>query len=128
LDRCPWPGNVRQLENEMRRVVVMAEDRITVAHLSDELRRLAVDSRPRPEGLELRAHLDALERELVVRALERTSGNQTRAAGLLGVSRFGLQKMVRRLKIRDLDSTPPSSASPIEVPGPGTPKSGHKFE
>jgi DNA-binding protein Fis len=43
--------------------------------------------------------VDALEGELVRAALERTSGNQTRAAELLGLSRFGLQKMIRRLGI-----------------------------
>jgi len=43
--------------------------------------------------------VDSLEAELVRAALERTSGNQTRAAELLGLSRFGLQKMIRRLKI-----------------------------
>lgn len=106
LCRHPWPGNVRQLENEVRRAIVMCEGVITVAHLSEEVRRAAQDARPAPEGLELRAHVDALERELVIKALEQTSGNQTRAAALLGVSRFGLQKMMRRLEIRIAGSPP----------------------
>ncbi|HEY5955025.1 MAG TPA: sigma 54-interacting transcriptional regulator, partial [Polyangiaceae bacterium] len=100
LCRYPWPGNVRQLENEIRRAIVLSDDRITCEQLSDELRRVAMAARPVPMGIELRPHLDALERELVSKALERTAGNQTRAAELLGVSRFGLQKMVRRLDIR----------------------------
>lgn len=106
LSRFPWPGNVRQLENEMRRALVLCEGVITAAHLSDEVRRVALQARPRPEGLDLRAHLDSLERDLVTRALERTHGNQTRAAELLGVSRFGLQKMVRRLEIRTAEAIP----------------------
>lgn len=105
LSRHPWPGNVRQLENEIRRAIVMCEGVISVAHLSDDVRRAALEARPAPEGLELRAHVDALERELVTKALEQTSGNQTRAALLLGVSRFGLQKMMRRLEIRIAGST-----------------------
>jgi len=108
LGRYPWPGNVRQLENEIRRALVLAEDRIATVHLSDEVRRTALEARPQPEGLDLRAHLDALERELVVKALERTNGNQTRAAELLGISRFGLQKMARRLEIRNPAAAPPS--------------------
>ena len=40
-----------------------------------------------------------LESELVKSALKRTQGNQTRAAELLGLSRFGLQKMIKRLQI-----------------------------
>jgi DNA-binding protein Fis len=40
-----------------------------------------------------------LERELVREALERTAGNQSRAAQLLGVSRYGLQKMIKRLDV-----------------------------
>jgi DNA-binding protein Fis len=46
--------------------------------------------------------LDALESSLVLKALERTQGNQTRAAELLGVSRFGLQKMMKRLEIESV--------------------------
>ena len=50
-------------------------------------------------GLNVRRHVDALETELVLSALEKTGGNQTRAAELLGLSRFGLQKMMKRLEI-----------------------------
>ena len=48
----------------------------------------------------MRTRVDALETELVTEALQKTRGNQTRAAQLLGLSRFGLQKMMKRLKIR----------------------------
>jgi len=112
LCRFDWPGNVRQLENELRRAIVLSDDCITAAHLSDDLRRTVSAAHPQPEGLDMRAHLDALERSLVVQALERTHGNQTRAAELLGVSRFGLQKMIRRLSIQGPASrgSPASSA------------------
>jgi DNA-binding protein Fis len=58
--------------------------------------------------LNLRRRLDVLEAELVRTALRRTQGNQTRAAELLGVSRFGLQKMIKRLEIRLTDDVPPA--------------------
>lgn len=99
LDRYGWPGNVRQLENEIRRAVVLADDVIDLEHLSAELRGGTEDIRTR-SALDLKSRVDALEAELVQEALGRTGGNQTRAAELLGVSRFGLQKMMKRLKIR----------------------------
>jgi len=95
----PWPGNVRQLENEIRRAVILADDRIDVGDLSQEIAR-GGPSAVRTAGLDLRARVDALEAELVREALERTRGNQTRAAEILGLSRFGLQKMMRRLNVR----------------------------
>ena len=45
----------------------------------------------------VRARIDLLETELVTQALDRTGGNQTQAAKLLGVSRYGLHKMIKRL-------------------------------
>jgi transcriptional regulator with GAF, ATPase, and Fis domain len=93
-----WPGNVRQLENEVRRALVLGDGAIDVPELSADVARGGGGS-ARGSGLDLRARVDLLETELVVEALGKTRGNQTRAAQLLGVSRFGLQKMMKRLKI-----------------------------
>jgi transcriptional regulator with GAF, ATPase, and Fis domain len=99
LTSFAWPGNVRQLENEVRRALVLADDTIRLEHLSGDI---AQASRPgRAEGeFDLRGRVDELEADLVRAALRRTDGNQTRAAELLGLSRFGLQKMIKRLEIR----------------------------
>jgi len=78
---------------------VLADDLILPDHLSEEIREGARTEAARSDGLNLRRRVDTLEAELVRAALERTGGNQTRAAELLGLSRFGLQKMIRRLKI-----------------------------
>jgi transcriptional regulator with GAF, ATPase, and Fis domain len=99
LSAFPWPGNVRQLENEVRRAIVLADERVDVGELSDEVSRGGPGA-AREAGLGLKARVDALETQLVVDALSRTKGNQTRAAEMLGISRFGLQKMMRRLGIR----------------------------
>jgi transcriptional regulator with PAS, ATPase and Fis domain len=96
LTRCELPGNVRQLENELRRALVLADDEIRPEHLSPALEQ---DPSGEPVGLNLRARVDALEAELVREALKRTGGNQTRAAELLGLSRYGLSKMMRRLGV-----------------------------
>jgi serine/threonine-protein kinase PknK len=99
LAAYPWPGNVRQLENEVRRALVLTDDVIRLEHLSPDI---ALAQRPAraAEEFDLRGRVDALEADLVRAALRRTDGNQTRAAELLGLSRFGLQKMMKRLEIR----------------------------
>jgi DNA-binding NtrC family response regulator len=99
LTAFPWPGNVRQLENEVRRALVLSDDTIKLEHLT---REIAQASHPKRVGEEfdLRGRVDALEADLVRAALRRVGGNQTRAAELLGLSRFGLQKMMKRLEIR----------------------------
>ena len=98
-----WPGNVRELENIIERIVVLARgEEITLNDLPDFLKR----ERPTVETLhlDLPSHgisLEALEKELIVRALEKFAGNQTRAAQYLDISRktliyrmekFGLRK------------------------------------
>jgi transcriptional regulator with GAF, ATPase, and Fis domain len=99
LEAYDWPGNVRELENEARRALVLAEDLIMPEHLSAKVQGrvpLSIDA----DDLNVRRRIDQLETALVSDALERTAGNQTRAAELLGLSRFGLQKMMKRLQIQ----------------------------
>jgi serine/threonine-protein kinase PknK len=98
LSSFSWPGNVRQLENELRRALVLSDGTIDVADLSDDVRREG-HSTPNAGRFDMRSRVDALETELVVEALTKTRGNQTRAAQLLGLSRFGLQKMMKRLEV-----------------------------
>lgn len=98
LVRAPWPGNVRQLENEMRKLLLFAGDRIDAADVSDATSALATGEGP-VDAFDLPGRIDALETELVQRALEKVGGNQTKAAELLRISRFGLQKMMKRLGI-----------------------------
>jgi two-component system NtrC family response regulator len=84
-----WPGNVRELENIIERIVVLTRgDEITLNDLPDFLRH----ERPAVEELhlDLPPHglsLEAVERELIVRALEKFTWNQTHAAQYLDISR-----------------------------------------
>src|SRR5262252_1991245 len=82
-----WPGNVRQLQNVMERVLALSPGRnqITAADLPDEIRvgRPASgfeDSIVPEEGVELDRAVSAFERALITRALERTAGNKRQAA------------------------------------------------
>jgi len=99
LAAARWPGNVRQLENEIRRALVLCDDTLDLEHLSPELFNLQAKGGKGEAalGLSLREQIDALELRLVTEALRRSSGNQTHAARALGLSRFGLQKMLKRL-------------------------------
>jgi serine/threonine-protein kinase PknK len=98
LESYAWPGNVRELENEARRALVMAAEVIGAEHLSPRVQGQPQTGAP-VNDLNVRARVDQLETQLVRTALDKTHGNQTRAAELLGLSRFGLQKMMKRLHI-----------------------------
>ena len=85
-----WPGNVRELENVLERLLVLSSrDLITEEDLPEELQRTGGSGNGSlwldlpSEGLSL----EALERDLISRALERFGGNQTRAARYLDLSR-----------------------------------------
>jgi transcriptional regulator with GAF, ATPase, and Fis domain len=97
LVRYPWPGNVRELENEVQRWLALCEARVQPEDLSPAIDGSNTDVED-PDDLELRPRVDRLERELIARAMERTGGNQTQAAQLLGLSRYGLQKKLKRLE------------------------------
>ena len=95
-----WPGNVRELENALARGVAMGGDVIDVGDLPETVASAA--GRPEPvkvigEDLRLKPALTATEQSYITAAMGRAKGNQTVAARLLGLSRFGLQKKLRRL-------------------------------
>lgn len=96
-----WPGNVRELENEVQRWLALCDGRIDLDDLSPNI--AGVDQVLDPDDLRIRPRVDRLERELIARAFERTRGNQTRAAEMLGLSRYGLQKKLKRLEDDGLD-------------------------
>ncbi len=94
LQRHGWPGNIRELRNVVERAVLLAEtDRLG----ADQFPMLA--TRPAASGFELPptgVHLDELERDLVVQALARCGGNQTRAAALLGLNRDQIRYRIEK--------------------------------
>jgi len=86
-----WPGNIRELENVIERMIVLSNGTlIDEDDLPDELRMQHLTAHPDSPSIEIPEEgisLEAVERELLLQALEKSSGNQTRAARLLDISR-----------------------------------------
>ncbi len=98
-----WPGNVRELENEVYRLVALSqEEEIEPELLSTHIRYGGV---PKPRAVARAGRIDEdtlrkavarAEAEVIMQALERTNGNRTKAAKLLGLSAAGLIKKMNR--------------------------------
>ncbi|MDQ3370270.1 MAG: sigma-54-dependent Fis family transcriptional regulator, partial [Myxococcota bacterium] len=103
-----WPGNVRELENALARGVAMGGDVIDLDDLPEAIAQAV--ARPEPakpalgEDLRLKPALVSTEQAYIGAAMTRAKGNQTVAARLLGLSRFGLQKKLRRLAGEDAEA------------------------
>jgi len=104
IGRYDWPGNIRELENLLERLVLFAQgDMITEEELPQEIRfyeKRVYDTSPL-EGQGtfkevLRKRTEEIEKDMILRVLEECGGNVSRAAQQLGLSRKGLQlKMIR---------------------------------
>jgi DNA-binding NtrC family response regulator len=103
FDAFPWPGNVRQLRNEIQRAVALAPGGglITPDLLSPGVAGAFDDlSSPlRGRRTTLAAAVEKLERELIEEALERSSGNISETARSLGLTRRGLYLKMERLGV-----------------------------
>ncbi len=104
LRGCPWPGNVRQLEHEIERAVILADEgqAIDVDALSDQVveRAPAEATGTLPEG-DLKDVMAVLEEQVIRRELDRHGGNRTRTAEALGISRQALQVKLAKWRERD---------------------------
>lgn len=101
LEQWPWPGNVRQLENLVRRMVLLAPD---TADVDDVQRFLEPDEHPavqkhKPARLPLTVAdgmtMKEAQRKAIIDALQRTGNNISQAAKLLGISRKSLHDRIR---------------------------------
>ncbi len=101
LRTWPWPGNVRELHNEIQRMVAMSEDDAPLgAHLLSP--RLGAGGAIKPLNGEstLKDRVEALERDLIAKTLQEFSGNISKAADRLGLSRVGLRAKIERYDLR----------------------------
>jgi transcriptional regulator with PAS, ATPase and Fis domain len=93
-----WPGNIRELENEIERLVVLAGDDKLIG---EELLSSRVRTETQEDGVprSLPAAVDALERNLIYEVLKRTHWNKTKAAEELKISRRNLIRKVIKYKL-----------------------------
>jgi len=95
LAAYPWPGNIRELENLIERLIVLAEsNRIECSDLPPEILGNPQEVQPVADGLTGR--IDQLEREMIRRTIEECGNNQTRAAKILGLKRSSLQYKLKK--------------------------------
>ncbi len=133
LTSYPWPGNIRELENFLERLVLFSEGPVlTESELPAEFKeralhgsvpaaapapgvpgeppRLPIPAEIPPEGASLkeivRFAAEALERDLIGKALQQTGGNVTQAADKLKISRKTLQTKMKELGLRESDERP----------------------
>lgn len=94
-----FPGNVRELENEIERAMAMAENgkTIKITNLSEKIHKgpLANTSGFKLQGT-LKETVEAMEISVLSQALEKHHSNKTRTANELGLSRYGLSKKIQR--------------------------------
>ncbi|ACL73693.1 sigma-54-dependent transcriptional regulator [Thioalkalivibrio sulfidiphilus] len=103
LRAYPFPGNVRELENILERAATLCEGDILEAadlHLPEAGAPLGITARTGADGLPLDDVLEDQERQAILAALAKTSGNRTAAARLLGIS---FRQLRYRLKKLDID-------------------------
>ncbi len=102
LNTYLWPGNVRELENVIERAVILCDnERIEAEDLSIPVITSAEEKNAHPSLVEM-------EREHILRVLEKANGNQSRASQILGIDRktlylklkkYGIEEFPRNTKI-----------------------------
>jgi Nif-specific regulatory protein len=94
-----WPGNVRQLENEIERAVALVGDKkvIRPEHLSSDVNPWAAqECAPIGRDEKLRDVVERIERQMIQNALTKTNSNRTKSAAMLGLTRQGLINKLHR--------------------------------
>jgi len=104
LLRYEWPGNIRELENLIERMMLLARgNKITLSEIPAEF-IIGMESFVATSGVEdkkpfkdsLRSHMENVEHQMIIKCLEESGANVTKAAKSMGLSRKGLQlKMIK---------------------------------
>jgi len=107
-----WPGNVRELRNAIERAMILEESSVirpsslpsSITKFSSNQVRITVPklSMVEPAGSEFTMSLEEHEKQLILKALEQTGWNQTRAAKLLQITRDTLRYKMKKFNLRQL--------------------------
>jgi two-component system response regulator HydG len=112
LDACQryqWPGNVRELENAIERAVIMCTgDYIRLEDLPLTLRSPGPEAVIGEVGIKAGLSMREMEKQLILKTLEETQGNKSKAARLLGISRRTLLNKLQEYRIGEGDDEPES--------------------
>ncbi|MFT5433191.1 MAG: two-component system response regulator AtoC [Myxococcota bacterium] len=112
-----WPGNIRELENVLERMILFSSTEVlSISDVPEEVRGPA-NSTAIPSDLKLaeqavgplkelvKETTTRVERSVIIKALKETGGNVTRAAQMLQISRKSLQNKMKEYELRDSDET-----------------------
>jgi DNA-binding NtrC family response regulator len=102
LLKYEWPGNIRELENLIERMMLLAKNNVITLREVPEEFKLSLDKietageDKKPFKEYMRGHVENVERQMIIKCLEESGGNVTQASKKLGLSRKGLQlKMIK---------------------------------
>ncbi len=96
LTAFDWPGNIRQLQNEVQRAVLLSEgDEVAAADLSIAESRISASATPAPELDPSFTLLEGVERNAIISTLKETHGNKLETAKRLGIGRQTLYNKIK---------------------------------
>jgi DNA-binding NtrC family response regulator len=98
INAYSWPGNARELSNAMERAAILSNTEIILPeHLPVTMQKKSVEDNSQASV----KTIQEMESEAIVKALKQTSGNRTRAAELLGISRRALIYKLKRINLEE---------------------------
>jgi DNA-binding NtrC family response regulator len=107
FEKYPWPGNIREAENIIERIVAIEErETITKKSLPDELMKPPETSKQDMKigfGFDLNKFLDEVTEKYIKEALERTQGNMKKASAVLGINYRSFRYLIDKHGIKDRD-------------------------
>jgi two-component system response regulator AtoC len=120
LLRFEWPGNIRQLENVIKRYLILPDIEMTLAELKEPAANNAAltVAKPKEDNMSLKdvgtRAAEQAERELVLKVLEETSWNRKQAARRLNICYKALLNKLKRWRIDNRHSISTNVAAPQE--------------
>ncbi|MGY0392241.1 sigma-54-dependent transcriptional regulator [Bizionia sp. KMM 8389] len=91
LERYNWPGNIRELENVIQRAVIMCDRQVTIENLPEELKYKITF----PDDDQQLKPLKIVEKDYILKVLEATNNNKTKAAKILQIDRKTLSEKIK---------------------------------